>query len=104
MPAHDETDKVVKSCAENKGVRKGGGCGLGVVECVHEEEDFELSPGVAGGVADGRCEGDEAVDEDGVELEGEDGVVLALVLGVAEVLVGAGSVGLALHIYHFCYI
>ena len=100
MPAHDKTDEVVKGGAEDEGVGEGSGCCLGVVEGVHEEEDFELAPGVAGGITDSGGEGDEAVYEDGVGLEGEYGVVLALVLGVAEVLVGAGSVGLALHIYH----
>ena len=104
MPAHDETDEIVKGGTEDEGVGKGGGCGLGVVEGVHQQEDFELPPGVARSVADGGGEGDETVYEDGVGLEGEDRVVLALVLGVAEVLVGAGSVRLALHIYHFCYI
>ena len=35
VPAHDETDEIVKGGAEDEGVGEGGGCGLGVVEGVH---------------------------------------------------------------------
>ena len=99
MPARDQFESVEESRTHDEGVGQNCWGILEPVQCVHEEEDFELPHGGAWDVADGGGEGDEAVDGYGVALDGEDGVVLALVVD-AGVLVGTGAVGLAVDYDH----
>ena len=91
MSFGDQAEEIVEGGSDDEGVAEDGGLLLGVVESVHEEEDLELSHGVAWDVADGGGDGEEDVDEDGVGLHGEDGVVVAVVAR-AVVFVGAGAV------------
>ena len=99
MPAWDQFEGVEEGRAHDEGVGQNGGGILEPVQGVHEEEHLELAHGGAGDVADGGGEGDEDVDGDGVAVDGEDGIVLALIVD-AGILVGAGTVGLAVDYDH----
>ena len=99
MPARDQLECIEEGRADDEGIGEDGGGTLEPVQGVHEEEDFELTHGGAGDVADGGCEGDEDVDGDGVAVDREDGIVLTLAVDTG-VLVGAGAVGLAVDYHH----
>ena len=66
MSSEHQGEEIVEGGACYKRVAYDGSLCLGVVECQHEQDHFELAEGVAGGVADGRGEGEETVYCDGV--------------------------------------
>ena len=104
MTSEHQQEEVVESGACYQRVAQDCGVGLWVVEGYHEEDHLELPEGVSGGVAQGWCKGEEAVDGDGITLEGEDGLVEALVVGcVTVVLVGAWEIGSATYFHHFFF-
>ena len=47
MSFGDQAEEIVEGGSDDEGVAEDGGLLLGVVESVHEEEDLELSHGVA---------------------------------------------------------
>ena len=104
VTSEHQQEEVVEGRACYQWVAQDCGVSLGVVEGYHEEDHLELPEGVARCVAQGWCEGEEAVDGNGVALEGEDRLVEALVVGcVTVVLVGAGEIGSATYFHHFFF-
>ena len=66
VPLEYQVDEVEHRSPHCQRVREGGRFRLGVVQEVHQKEDLVLPEGISRYVADGRGDGEYAVDGDGV--------------------------------------